>query len=80
MSKGSQIEIYPSFDGSTQIEVQLEQETVWPTQAQIVPIFDSSKANSSEHIKNICSTGELNEQPTVRKFRTVQHIWINKTK
>lgn len=46
-------------------------ETVWLTQAQIVELFQSSKANISEHIKNIYEQEELVESATVRDFRTV---------
>jgi len=54
------------------IEVQFEGETVWLSQAQLVDLFQSSKANISEHIKNIYHEGELNPETTVRKFRIVQ--------
>ena len=40
-------------DEAVKLEVRLEDETVWLTQAQIVDLFQSSKANISEHIKNI---------------------------
>lgn len=66
------IEIYETADRETQIEVKFEEDTVWLNQAQIVKLFNSSKANISEHISSIYSTNELNEQATVRKFRTVQ--------
>ena len=52
--------------------MRLEDETVWLTQNQIVEIFESSKANISEHIKSIVETKELDENATVRKIRTVQ--------
>ncbi|PQA53793.1 RhuM family protein [Siphonobacter curvatus] len=68
----NQIEIYQTSDGNTQIEVKFEQDTVWLTNNQLVEVFDSSKANISEHIRHIFSSGELNEGATVRKFRTVQ--------
>jgi hypothetical protein len=61
----------------TKIEVKIEDETLWLTQAQIVNLFESSKANISEHIKHIFQSGELIEDSTVRKFRTVQlKYWI----
>ena len=47
-------------------------ETVWLTQAQLCELYQSSKANVSEHIKNIFEEGELEEASTVRNFRTVQ--------
>lgn len=45
---------------------------MWLTQAQMVQLFDSCKANVSEHIKHIYEDGELAVDSTVRKFRTVQ--------
>ncbi|MFT3678023.1 MAG: virulence protein RhuM/Fic/DOC family protein [Chitinophagaceae bacterium] len=64
--------IYQTPDGLTSIDVTLDKDTVWLTQAQIVELFDSSKANISEHIKNIFSSSELDKESTVRVFRTVR--------
>lgn len=64
--------IYQTPDGLTSIDVTLNKDTVWLTQAQIVELFDSSKANISEHIKNIFSSSELDKESTVRVFRTVR--------
>ena len=68
----NKIVIYQTEDGRTQLDVKLENDTVWLTQAQLVQLFDSSKANVSEHIKHIYEDGELAADSTVRKFRTVQ--------
>ncbi|MBX7242888.1 MAG: virulence protein RhuM/Fic/DOC family protein, partial [Bacteroidia bacterium] len=51
---------------------QFEGENFWLSQAQLVTLFNSSKANISEHLKSIFKTGELDEMATVRKFRTVR--------
>ncbi len=59
-------------DETVKLEVRLEDETVWLTQAQIVELFQSSKANISGHIKNIYEQQELEENTTVRDFRTVR--------
>ena len=59
-------------DGEIELKVSLEQDTIWLTQKQIVEIFDSSKANISEHISFIFKSCELDKDSTVRKFRTVQ--------
>ena len=59
-------------DNEVKLEVRIENETVWLTQAQIVELFQSSKANISEHIKNIYEQEELEESATVRDFRTVR--------
>ena len=66
----SEIIIYESDDGKPQISVRVENETVWLTQAQLVELFCSSKANVSEHIKHIFEEGELEQNSVVRKFRT----------
>ena len=67
----NEIVIYQPKEISTRIDVRIENETVWLTQSQIVTLFDSSKANISEHIKNIFKTKELDKSSTVRKIRTV---------
>ena len=59
-------------DNTIKLEVRIENETVWLTQAQIVNLFQSSKANISEHIRNIYDSDELSAESTVRKFRTVR--------
>ncbi|MDR0750171.1 MAG: virulence RhuM family protein [Tannerellaceae bacterium] len=64
--------IYQTQDGEISMNVLVEGDTVWLTQAQMVMLFDSSKANVSEHIRNIYTTEELKEKSTVRKFRTVR--------
>ena len=71
MEKRGEIILYQP-DSEVKLEVRLEEETVWLTQAQIVELFQSSKANISEHIKNIYEQGELDESSTVRDFRTVR--------
>ena len=72
MKNKGELIIYQSEDGLTQIDVKLEDENIWLNQEQLVLLFQSSKANVSEHIKNIFDEGELTEEATVRKFRTVQ--------
>ena len=62
--------IYTANDGKTKIDVKLEEETLWLTQAQMCALYQSSKSNVSEHIKHIFEEGELNEESVVRKFRT----------
>ena len=64
----NKIIIYQSEDGKTQLNVKLEGETVWLTQAQMVELFQSSKATISEHIKHIIGDDELDADSSVRKF------------
>jgi hypothetical protein len=68
----SEIILYTTDEGQTKINVQLENETVWLTQKQLVELYQTSKSTVSEHIKNIFSDEELNPEATVRKIRTVQ--------
>ena len=70
-SKG-EILIYKAKDGSQQLEVKLEEDTLWLTQAQIVSLFQTTKSNISEHTKHVFDEGELDPDQTVRKFRTVR--------
>lgn len=65
----SNILIYQTEDGQTKVETLLIDETVWLTQAQMVELFQSSKANISEHISNVFADGELVEDSVVRNFR-----------
>ena len=66
----SEILIYQSENGMTKIDVKMEDETVWLTQAQLCELYQTSKSNVSEHIKHIFEEGELEEDSVVRKFRT----------
>ncbi len=67
----NQIILYRPND-TISLEVRLEDETVWLSQAQIVTLFNSTKSNISEHIKHIYTDKELEKESTVRFFRTVQ--------
>ena len=59
-------------DENLALDVRVEDESVWLTQSQIVELFNSSKANISEHLKHIFDSGELAKEATVRKFRIVR--------
>ena len=65
-----EILIYQTDDGQTNIEVKIEDDTVWLTQQQLTELYQCSKSNISEHIKHIFEEGELNKDSVVRKFRT----------
>ncbi|SCZ79213.1 virulence RhuM family protein [Pseudobutyrivibrio xylanivorans] len=70
MDNYGEIIIYQTEDGLTKLEVKMENDTVWLTQAQLVELYQSSKANVSEHITHIFEEGELVKESVVRKFRT----------
>ena len=67
----SSLEIYRS-EGETQIDVRFENETVWLSLNQISSMFGRDKSVVSRHLKNIYSSGELDQNSTVAKNATVQ--------
>ncbi|MFC1764373.1 virulence RhuM family protein [Planctomycetota bacterium] len=66
----SQIIIYQTESGQTKIEVRLEDETVWLTQKLMAGLFQTSKQNIGQHIKNILAEKELEEDSVVKDFFT----------
>ena len=70
--KQDQIVIYQTEDGKTQIDVRLENETVWLTQTQMAQLFKSSRTNVLEHIQHIYEDEELEKEATCRNFRQVR--------
>ncbi len=66
----SDILIYQNQEGNIKIDVRLQKETVWLTQAQMAALFGKDKRTISEHIGHIFSEGELEKNSVVRNFRT----------
>ncbi len=61
-------------DGTLKLDVYLEDETVWLTQAQMGQLFEKSRTTITEHIQHIFKEGELQEKVVCRNFRhTTQH-------
>ena len=67
-----EILIYQTDNGQTNIEVKIEDDTVWLTQQQMSELFQTSRTNVVEHIKHIYEEGELDEISTCRNFRQVR--------
>lgn len=67
-----EIVIYQNNEGNTKIDVLLEEDTVWLSQQQMAELFQTSRTNVVEHIKNIYNEGELDEKATCREFRQVR--------
>ncbi|MDK6375533.1 virulence RhuM family protein [Aerococcus urinae] len=67
-----EIIIYQSEDGTSKLDVKLKDETVWLNVYQLADLFQSSRSNILEHIKNIYNEDELDKESTCRKFRQVQ--------
>src|ERR1035437_2156950 len=70
--KNNKIIIYKTEDGRTKIEVAVEGETVWLSQKQMAELFDKDISTIGEHVQNVFEDGELEQDPTTRKFRIVQ--------
>ncbi len=62
--------VYEADDGRIKIDVRLEDETVWLTQQRMADLFQTTKQNIGQHLKNIFSVGELVEDSVVKKFFT----------
>lgn len=67
-----EILFYQTKDGGTRIDVRLQDETVWLTQAQMAELFQTTKQNVSLHVKNVFEEGELDQKATVKESLTVQ--------
>lgn len=68
----SNVIIYTTEDGTTKIDLRLENGTVWLSQSEIVELFQTTKQNISKHIQSIFDDQELNENATVNQQLTVQ--------
>ncbi|QCQ22119.1 virulence RhuM family protein [Desulfoglaeba alkanexedens] len=68
----SEILIYQTEDGRTRIQVRMEDETVWLTQADMAQLFQTTSQNITLHLKNIYQEGELDESATCKDFLQVQ--------
>ena len=68
----SEMIIYQDDSGTTNLEVKLENETLWLSQKQLSELFDVTTATINEHIKNIYNEQELSESSTIGKNQIVQ--------
>ena len=74
MREDQKIVIYQTEDGQTQIDVRLENETVWLTQAQMAELFQKERTVITRHINNVFKEGELEREVVCAKFaHTTQH-------
>jgi len=73
MEKQSTVSIYQTSDGSTQVEVQFDQNTAWLNQAQIVELFERDQSVISRHIRNAFNGLEISEESNMQKM----HIALN---
>ena len=68
MDNNNQIIIYQTADNQTQIDVRMENDTVWLTQAQMADLFQKDRTVISRHIRNVFKEGELDESLVCAKF------------
>ena len=72
MDDNNQIIIYQSEDGETRVEVKFTGETVWLSQQQMADLYQTTRPNIVQHIRNIYADGELEEQATCKNFLQVR--------
>ena len=80
MDNKHEIIIYQTVDGLTKIDVRMEGETLWLTQAQMVELFQTTKQNISLHINNVYKEKELDQTATVKEYLTVQNEGVRAVK
>lgn len=68
MNSQSQVKIYQTADGQTQVDVRFEQETVWLSQAQMVELFGRDQSVISRHIRNALQEGEISDKSNMQKM------------
>ena len=68
-TKGEMV-LYPTEDGSSRVECRLEEETLWLSQAALVELYQTTKANISLHLKHIFEEGELTPEAVVKSYLT----------
>jgi len=67
MTERQQVHLFTSQDGQAQLEVALEQETVWLSQAQMCELFGRDQSVISRHARNVFKEGELPEESNMQK-------------
>jgi hypothetical protein len=72
MESKSEILIYTNPEGLTQIDVRLENETLWLNQYQLADVFETERTSVLKHIQNIYETGELHKETTCAKLAHVK--------
>lgn len=70
--------LYTTEDGRSQIKLRAKVQTVWLTQLEMTELFDATKQNISLHLKNLFQDGELSEASVVKESSLVQAFWTGK--
>ena len=69
--------LYTTEDGRSQIKLRAQEQTVWLTQLEMAELFDATKQNISLHLKNVFEDGELDAASVVKESLTV-HAWFTR--
>lgn len=72
MDSNNELIIYQGEDGETRIEMKFTGETVWLSQQQMAELYQTTRPNIVQHIKNKYADGELDEMATCKNFLQVQ--------
>ncbi|MBI5879323.1 MAG: hypothetical protein HZB53_16875 [Chloroflexi bacterium] len=73
MNKGTgEIVLYESADGKIRLDVRIESETVWLTQAQLSELFQRNQSVISRHVRNVFAEGELAEESNMQKMHSAR--------
>ena len=80
ITRKSEIILYQTEDGKTKLEVRLENESIWLTQAAMSELFQTTTANINIHIKSIFAEGELGSEGTIKENLIVQKEGSRKVK
>lgn len=73
-----EILIYKNQEGNIKIDVRLEEDTVWLSQAQMALLFGKGRTTITEHIRNKFAEGELDKKSGVSGFPTYHSTWYNR--
>ena len=68
VGRGGEIVLYRTPDGRTELDVRLEYETLWLTQKQMAELFDTERSVITKHLRNVFSSGELDQESNVQKM------------
>ena len=71
-SPNSEMVVYVGDDGKPQIQARLQDENMWLTQVQLAQVFQTTRQNVGQHIKNIYEEKELDPSATIKNFFIVQ--------
>ena len=73
INRGGEVVLYKAPDGEIRLDVRLEQDTVWLTQAQMAELFGRERSVVTKHIRNVYREGELSGESNVQNLHIAFH-------